>query len=397
MDELRVQQLRSVLTHGDAAAGNLAPTTGNRFQLLEGAPAFIDDLVPRIETAERQFNFTTYALQPSPPGGLMRRFLDATTRRANEGLPVTGIVDELGSGMGIPGETRRARQAFIEELRDNHVDVKVKPFTIGRGGLDDARFAVDHRKIYEIDGHVSYGGGINLVDAWSSWHDMMLRAEGPTSAQAGALLAGRWVDLGGTVSAARQAILEDGLRRPVTDAQHATWQVTNGNRHRRELTDEFISGVRGATDRVWLANPSLADPRAMSAVVDAAEAGRDVRLFLSPRAPSAQGQDAFTDPLRRAWAHAVAVRGGTVIRVPTFSHAKAWIVDQRATVGTFNVDLSTTRRNYDNAVSTEDPDALRQLEALLQRQTSRGVQVGPDEIADGRRLDALRRALHLQY
>jgi phosphatidylserine/phosphatidylglycerophosphate/cardiolipin synthase-like enzyme len=398
MDELRVQQLRSVLTNGDAAAGDLLPTYGNRFDLLERATPWIDRLVQDVGAAQHQFNFTTYAIQPSPEQGLMRRFLDVTTRRADEGLPVTAIVDELGSGMGIPGETRRVRRAFMEELRDHHVDVRTHRFSFRRGPLDDARFAVDHRKIYEIDGRVSYAGGMNLVDAWSDWHDFMLRAEGPTSAQAGALLAGRWRDLGGDVSAARQAILEDGLRAPVDDARFATWQVTNGNRHRRELTERFVDGVRGAQDRVWLANPYLSDPHSMSAVVDAAAAGRDVRLLLAPKASGTQqAQDLFTDPLRRAWAHAIAMRGGTIIRVPEFSHAKAWIIDQRANVGSHNLELGATRRNYENVVETEEPHAVDQVEALFQRQTLRGVQLEPGDIQDGRRLDAMRRTLHLQY
>ena len=42
---------------------------------------------------------------------------------------------------------------------------------------------MDHRKLIEIDGRVSYQGGINMVDGWSSWHDMMVRAEGPVAAE----------------------------------------------------------------------------------------------------------------------------------------------------------------------------------------------------------------------
>jgi phosphatidylserine/phosphatidylglycerophosphate/cardiolipin synthase-like enzyme len=395
--ELRATQLRSVVAHGDAAAGDLVPTTGNKFELLEGYDRWLDQLVDDIAGAERQFNFTTYAVAPSSDGKRVQRFLDATIAKAQQDVPVTGIVDQVGSSMLLPTETSRLRRDFIEQLRDNHVDVKVRKFSLGRGGLNDARLAVDHRKVYEIDGWTSHQGGFNLVDGWSDWHDMMLRMEGPGSAQAGALLAARWRDLGGTVPEARAAVLEAGIRRPVDDAAFSTVQLSNGNRDRRELTEHFVTGLRNAKERVWIANPYLGDERVMDEVVGAARRGLDVRVLLAPKAASAQGQDAFTDPLRRAWAHAIQQAGGSVVLLPEFSHAKGWIFDDMAAVGSFNLERGATSRNYENAVATWDPDAVGQLEELFHRQTGRGLVLGADAVAGWRGLDRLRSALHLQY
>lgn len=217
------------------------------------------------------------------------------------------------------------------------------------------------------------------------------------SAQAGVLLAGRWRDLGGTVTEARAAVLDAGLRAPVEGARHATWQLRNGSREHRELTDRFVDDVRGANDRLWLANPYLGDPGPMQEVVEAARRGLDVRLILVPKATSSQVQDVFTDPLRRAWAYEIREAGGTVVLAPEFSHTKAWIADARATVGAFNLDGASTKRNWENAISTEDPVALAAVEAMFARQQTRGAVVDASVADEWRTLSRMRERLGLRY
>jgi cardiolipin synthase len=406
--EAHVAQLQRIVAEGDVAAAHLLPTYGNRFELLEGADAFIPRLVDDILGAEHHVNLTFYGWHPpGTPGSWVDQVSSAAMQRAGE-IPVTAIVDQVGTGLLIPGAKRMQRRMFIEQLRASGMEVLDKPLTFGRGGVDDARLAVDHRKIAEIDGWVNYQGGMNLVDQWLTWHDVMVRTEGPMSAQAGAVLAGRWRELGGTVTDARMAVLADAMRRPVDDASHATELLTNGSRHRRELTDAFIAEARAVAEatepsRLWLANPYLADPRAMEPVVAAARAGHDVRLILAPKVTGGgQMQDVFTDPLRRAWAWEIANAGGTVTVVPDFSHAKVWLsqVGQRptrATAGAFNLDIGSTRRNYENAVRTTDPQLVEPVEAMFAGQEGRGLLATSDVIDGWKSTARWRRAFNLQY
>lgn len=404
----QLAQLRSIVQHGDAAAGSLLPTHGNRFELLEGADAFVDRLVGDIGRAEHQVNFSTYALHPGSPGSYVQRVLDALVERRQAGVRVTGIIDQVGSGLLIPGAKKIQRAAFVDQLRRNDIEVIVKPLTFGRGGVDDARLAVDHRKLFEIDARVAYQGGMNLVDAWLPWHDVMVRAEGPAAAQAGALLAGRWRDLGGHVPDVRVAVLEAGLRQPVDDLTHATTMLTNGSRTRKELSHQFMADARAVAEatepsRLWIANPYLADPEAMEPVVQAAKAGHDVRLLLAPKAPKGeQLQDVFTDPLRRAWAWEVATAGGTVVKLPRFSHAKAWLsqVGARpasAAVGSLNLDVMAMRRNYENAIRSTDPDLVAAVERLFVAQQQRGIVASDDLVAGWRGIATWRERLNLRY
>ncbi|MCW2926098.1 MAG: phosphatidylserine/phosphatidylglycerophosphate/cardiolipin synthase [Thermoleophilia bacterium] len=393
-----VAQLDHVLLRGDAAAGHLLPTAGNRFELLEGTDAFLGRMLDDFRGATDQINFTTYGLDPLVKDGRVQRVITELRNAAARDVKVTGIVDQVGGGTLLPNSATRGRRLVYSQLREAGVDIREKPVSFTRAGLNDKRFAVDHRKLYEIDGRISYQGGINLVDSWMPWHDMMIRTEGPAAAQGGALIAARWQEVGGTVSQARRDILAAGLRAPVDDARHMAWQLSNGNRARRELTEAFVEDARTAQHRLWITNPYLADENVMQEVVKAAERGVDVRLTLSPKAGgSEQSQDWFTDPLRRAWASRIAEAGGTVHVLPEFSHAKAWIKDDIANVGSFNLDRGSTIRNYENSIRTTDPHALLSLEQLFRGQHARAMQATTDTVAGWRSVERFQRLTGFQY
>lgn len=390
-------QLEHLVATGDRAASGLLPTAGNRFRLVDSANDFADGVIADFAAADHHINFTVYAAHPGRPDGpIADRIIAAAEARARDGLPVTAHLDAIGSGLafGSPGKRR-----FVERMRDSGIDVVVKPFTLRRGPNDDAWRAVDHRKIFEVDGRVAWGGGVNVVDAWSPWHDLMQRVEGPAAAQYGAVLAARFRDLGGEVTPDRLEVLRRGLLAPVDDAAYATRILTDGNRHRRELSEAFVDVARAAEQRFALMDPYLSDPRAMEEIVGAARRlGPRAELFLSPKVTTGgQLQDVFTDPLRRAWAYRFAEAGGTVHQQPVFSHAKGWLADNVAGVGSHNKDRSSIRLSYENLAATNDPVAVAQLESAMERQRQLGTLASDDVVAGWRTLARVRDALHLQY
>ena len=393
-----LSQLEHLVATGDSAASNLLPTAGNRFHLVDSTARFADELVDDINAAEHHFNFTVYGAHPGEVGGpISEKVIVAAERRAAEGLPVTAQIDAVGSGLMFK---KKDRVQFVERLRDSRINTIVRELTFPRRGpLDDARRAVDHRKSFEIDGRIEWHGGMNVVDAWAPWHDLMQRVEGPAAAQAGAVLAARFRDLGGDITPERLEVLRRGLMAPVDDASYATRLLTDGNRHRRELSEAFVDVTRAVEGRFALMDPYLSDPRAMDAVVDVARRlGPNAELFLSPKVTTGgQLQDVFTDPLRRAWAYEFREAGGQVHPLHGFSHAKGWLADNVAGVGSHNKDRSSVRFSYENLMATNDPVAIAQLEAAMQRERSLATFVTQDAMDGWRSIAIARDILNLQY
>lgn len=386
---MAITQLRAVARGGAAPAHELAATSGNRIDVLENASEFIPRLVDDIAGAERQVNLSMYAMHHGPADGITDHVTRALRERASSGVPVTVQLDAIGSKL------LRGRSAMVDALRADGVDVRVKRFTPLRAGLDDARFATDHRKLIEIDGRVSYQGGVNIVDDWTRWHDVMARVEGPAAAQAGALLAGRWRDVGGDVAATRIAVLESALRTPVEDAGAMVRQLGNGNRANRELTHAHEAMINDARTSLRIVNPYLADETSMQAIVGAARRGVDVELLLPPRAH--QLADVLTEPLRRAWGARVHEAGGTVVQLPGFSHAKTTIADDQVLIGSLNLDALSNRRNYEAGIITDDPATHARLAGIFDALRAGAAALDDDTARGWLRLARVRDALGLQY
>ncbi|MCW2922356.1 MAG: cls [Thermoleophilia bacterium] len=393
-----LEQIERVMAMGDEAASGLLPTAGNRFHLVDSTEQFADELITDIDDAQHHFNFTVYGAHPGAPDGpISDRVISAAERRANEGLPVTATLDEVGSGLLLG---KRERREFIERMRDNHIDTIVRRLPRPwNNPLHEAWRSVDHRKSFEIDGRIEWHGGMNLVDAWAPWHDFMQRVEGPAAAQAGALLAGRWRDLGGEVTPERMEVLRRGLMSPVDDASFATRLLTDGTKHRRELSDTFIAGARAAEQRFILTDPYLSDPRAMDEVIATARRlGPSAELFVSPKVTTGgQAQDLFTDPLRRAWAWEFADAGGQVHSLPRFSHGKGWVMDDVAGIGSHNKDRSSIRFSHENLMATNDPVAVQQVLDGFDRQRTVASLATQDVVEGWRHLARARDVFNLQY
>ena len=105
----------------------------------------------------------------------------------------------------------------------------------------------------------------------------------------------------------------------------------------------------------------------------------------------------MTEPLRRAWAARIHEAGGTVVRLPTFSHAKATIADGQVMVGSLNLDRASNRRNYETAIQTADPATLARLTSIFDAQRATGTVLDDDTARGWLLLARARDIIGMQY
>ena len=168
-------------------------THGNHVVDLQNGDEIFPAMLEAIASAERTITFETYIYWS---GEIGKRFADALSRRARDGVRVKVMIDWAGS--------IKMEDALLEEMKDSGVDVRqYRPlhwYTLSR--LNNRT----HRKLLVVDGKVAFTGGVGIADPWMGdaqdpdhWRDMHFRFEGPVVAQAQAAFNDNWIKTTGTV------------------------------------------------------------------------------------------------------------------------------------------------------------------------------------------------------
>ena len=150
---------------------------GNRLALLENGPNTYDDWLAAIGRARRWVHLENYIFQDDGTG---KRFAEALTAKAAEGIPVRVLYDWFGS-MDVP-------RSYWRGLRNAGVEVRaVNPPT---AGAPLGAIRRDHRKLLGVDGEYASTGGVCISDGWLvrspetglPYRDTAVSLQGPASA-----------------------------------------------------------------------------------------------------------------------------------------------------------------------------------------------------------------------
>jgi cardiolipin synthase A/B len=127
--------------------------TGNRLTLLRNGPETFDEWLEEIGRAEKWIHVELFQFEGDRIG---RRFAEAITQKALEGVHVRILYDWMGCFM-VP-------RSFWRELRGAGVEVRV----VNPPALSSPLrvFERDHRKLLAVDGLYASTGGVSLADLW---------------------------------------------------------------------------------------------------------------------------------------------------------------------------------------------------------------------------------------
>src|SRR5262249_47011254 len=160
---------------------------GNRFSLVcDGADAY-GRVVRMIDEARATIHITTYILGGDEGS---RAVIDHLTRRAEEGVAVRLLIDDLGSW-------RLRRRSLARLSAAGAQGAVVRPgLHVPCRGRAQLR---NHRKLIVVDGRVALTGGMNLAwpymgppSAQALWLDIAAVVEGPAVADLEAVFASDW-------------------------------------------------------------------------------------------------------------------------------------------------------------------------------------------------------------
>jgi len=331
--------------------------SGNSVNLLIDGEATYESLYAGIEAAESYILFQFYIIRADESGN---RFKQQLIRKAEQGLDVYVLYDELGSS-DLPA-------AWIAGFKN--AGIQMIPFNTRQGPQN--RFQLNfrnHRKIVVVDGKSTWIGGLNIGDDYlgndkklSPWRDTHLRIDGPAALVAQAIFISDWH------WASKDLIL--GLSWEPSPASGIDGTGLNVLVLQSGPADEietaslfFTNALNLARERIWIATPYfIPDEATMVALRLALLKGIDVRIItpeLNDNWFVRHASNVYLNDLAKMGARVFFFQHG-------FMHQKVMLIDDGySLVGTVNFDNRSFRLNFEITAAVSDHEFAHKIEAML--------------------------------
>jgi len=326
--------------------------------LRDGEQAF-PAMLQAIAQAEREILLEMYWIGVDAVG---ERFRDALAGRARAGVKVCVIYDAIGS-LGCSSAWWQALVAAGGRAIEYH---SISPL--------DQRFRLDrielrdHRKMLVVDGVQGFTGGINLAAPWLSvaeggagWRDDMVQVRGGATEELRTLFYRTWRKLTRESPPLNVRPLSRKRERPI-------WMLASQWRALRSIHREYVVRIGRARNSVDIANSYFVpDRRVRVALFRAVRRGVRVRVLVPAKSdvPVVQfAVEALFDTLLR---HGV----GIWTMPGAMLHAKTAIIDESfTTVGSYNLDERSWRKNLEVNLAVEDRDFARHVRSWFEHDLS---------------------------
>jgi len=331
--------------------------------LRDGREAF-PAMLEAIDSATREVLLEMYWVGADAAGRLFRT---ALTRAAVRGVVVRVVYDALGSLDISPDFWTELRAAGGEVIEFHPLSPLRREFQMK---LVDQR---DHRKILVVDGAVGFTGGINLGVQWLpeeqgglGWRDDMISVRGPAAEELRTLFYRTRRRFVREPTPADVQPLSRDHTRPV-------WVLSSRALPRRLVHREYLVRIKQARTSVDLANSYfIPERRVRAALARAVARGVRVRVLVPERGdvPIVHfAVEAGFDTLLR--------RGIEIYTMPgPMLHAKTAIIDDEfTTIGSYNLDERSWRKNLEVNVAVWDGAFARYVRSWFERDVARSKRV----------------------
>lgn len=351
-----------------------ASVSGNRVTLLHDGEQALPAMLEAIAEAKHEILVEMYWFSSDRTG---RRFADALSKRAAEGVRVRVLYDAVGSIQSDSRMFARMRDAGCEVEQYNPIAPWRARFRIG---VINNR---DHRKLLVVDRRVGFTGGVNLGDEWApreegggGWRDDTVRIEGPAVEQMCHIF-----DEGWRSTVEPSAASEPPLRMLLDEGDGSGSRVlVLANQHpgeRRAIRHAYLRRIQEAKRSVCITNSYFVpDGKIQRALADAVARGAEVRIIL----PGKSDVTAVWHAARKLYGRLL--KAGIVLYEwqGSMLHAKTAVIDRRwCTVGTYNLDSRSLRFNLEVVATIEDAEVAHAMEQRFQEDLANAKRVSYEE------------------
>ena len=309
-------------------------------------------MLTAIAAARQSIRLETYIYNDDQLG---RRFRDALLAAQMRGVDVQVLVDSFGSWL-LPVD-------FFEMLVAAGAEVKFfNPLRLWRFGVRN------HRKLLVCDDGAAFVGGFNLADEYagdgvtSGWCDIGVRLEGTPVLE----LAASFDELFALADFNRRPLLRlrpFKVRRRPAAAPGAQLLLSRPGRGASPIQRALHHDLSSARDVQIITAYFLPTRKLRRDLIRVVKGGGRVRLILAGQSDVLVSQLAGRSLYRRL------LRAGVEIYEyqPQILHAKLFISDNAAYVGSANLDVRSLNLNYELMLRFEDVTVAAGARAVFER------------------------------
>jgi cardiolipin synthase len=297
-----------------------------------------DNLIKDIGRAQDHIHLQYYILRSDNLG---RRVIEALRKKAEEGVVVRLLYDDMGS--------RKMSKKALQGLEAAGGEVAV--FFPKRLPIINLRLNYrNHRKIVVIDGKTSYVGGFNIGDEYLGlskkfgyWRDTHLRLEGQSVKTAQTRFILDW----NQANSRNPIHYEERYFPTLAEPGECSMQIVSSgpDSEWEQIKNGYIKMINSAKHSVYIQTPYfIPDESLMDAIRIASLSGVDVRIMI-PSMPD------HPFVYWATYSHVgIVLRAGARVYIYNngFIHAKTIMVDDEiSSVGTANIDVRSFRLNFE--------------------------------------------------
>lgn len=333
-------------------AGGFNAYRGTDMKYFPSGTQFFDDVLEKLEEAQ-DFVFLEFFIISD--GKLFERFFDVLSRKAQSGVNVCVIYDDMGSHRTL---------SLKSKLRMKKCGIHLMSFNRLIPVIDVGLNYRDHRKIVVIDGKVAYTGGANLADEYTNdkrmygyWKDEGVRICGAAVDGLTLIFLRQWEFL-----TRKEADYARYFNRAEATANEATCvPFASGPDMNSPIgKDLYLNVIAKAQERLYIMTPYLVPDDAVSDVLaNKAQSGVDVRIILPDVPDKAVVYKVTLNNAKR-----LAERGVKIcLMKDSFVHSKVVLSDYCAVIGSINIDMRSFYQQSESALYTDDKEVMAQVAA----------------------------------
>lgn len=299
------------------------------FEYFDDGGEFLERLIEFSDSAKKSIYLEFYIVAK---GKVWSRVYNSLTSALNRKVEVKIIYDGLGSALRAPLKDFKKLKAAGAEIK---IFNKLIPAPVSRLNFRD------HRKIAAFDDRAVFLGGVNIADEYSNltsphgyWKD------------GGALFFGQIAKVYSRI------FLCDFSQTPPPpcggDGKFPILPVTDGPENRGSLCEDILArAIYSAEKKVYIFTPYLCvSQKLCDALAFACKRRVEVKIII-PGVPDKK----LTYSITRAYCKKLVSRGAEIYEYsPGFMHLKGVICDNRALLGSYNLDFRSLQLNRECGV-----------------------------------------------